>query len=252
MRTGIVYAIRCKTNDKVYVGSSVKGKRRWADHRSDLRKGRHHSRHLQRAWNKYGEGEFTFTVLEEVPEDRLLQREQHWMDSLRACDSDFGFNCYPTAGSPLGRTVTEASRRRMSKAGKGRKLSREWREAIGRAHRGSRSHFAKLDEAKVREIKRRLARGDVASRIAVDFKVSKTAVSDIAHGRSWSHVKVGGDLSGDTSGERHWNSRLTRKKVREIRALLAKGNTIAFVAKRFGVGYSTISDIRHGRTWREK
>jgi transcriptional regulator with XRE-family HTH domain len=109
-----------------------------------------------------------------------------------------------------------------------------------------------LDEAQVKKIKQRLARGDKASQVAKDFGVTKTTISSIAHGHSWSHVEVEGDLIGDTSGERHWNSRLTQKKVRKIRELLAKGKTLSDVAQRFGVSAGTISDIKHGRTWREK
>jgi hypothetical protein len=53
-----VYGIRCVENDKYYVGSSTKVKARISTHKRSLRNGVHHSRKLQRAWDKYGEVEF--------------------------------------------------------------------------------------------------------------------------------------------------------------------------------------------------
>jgi hypothetical protein len=42
---------------------------------------------LQNAWNKYGEDNFYFSVLELVPDkDKLIEREQYWIDKLNACD----------------------------------------------------------------------------------------------------------------------------------------------------------------------
>ncbi len=64
LRTG-VYCIRNGQNGKVYVGStsrSLTGRQK--DHLNNLRGDRHINRHLQHAWNKYGEEAFTFEVLE--------------------------------------------------------------------------------------------------------------------------------------------------------------------------------------------
>lgn len=47
-----IYEIVNTINGKRYVGSAVSLKRRWVDHRRDLRAGKHHSRHLQNAWAK--------------------------------------------------------------------------------------------------------------------------------------------------------------------------------------------------------
>ena len=48
MSSGI-YQIRCRTNDKRYVGSAVNFGARWSVHRHLLRGGKHNSIHLQRA-----------------------------------------------------------------------------------------------------------------------------------------------------------------------------------------------------------
>lgn len=50
-------------------------------------------------------------------------------------------------------------------------------------------------------------------------------------------------------GSRQPNSRLTEADVLEIKRLLASGWKIADVADRFGVGKTTISNIKNGLIW---
>jgi group I intron endonuclease len=69
----VIYKIINLVNDKFYVGSTTNQKVRFRQHRKLLRGGRHHCKHLQAAWNKYGEVKFAFVVVEEVPEVRSLQ-----------------------------------------------------------------------------------------------------------------------------------------------------------------------------------
>jgi len=78
-----VYKIECRPNGRVYVGSSKRIYRRWSEHRAALRRNRHHCRHLQRAWNVYGESQFTFLILEECGHEELELREQFHVDQIR-------------------------------------------------------------------------------------------------------------------------------------------------------------------------
>lgn len=77
-----IYAIKCKKNNKMYVGSSVNIASRFRKHKADLLKNKHHSLYLQRAWNKYGKESFIFETIEEVPKDELLDVEQMYLDCL--------------------------------------------------------------------------------------------------------------------------------------------------------------------------
>ena len=61
-----VYQIRCIPTGKIYVGSAVNLSKRQRDHVNSLRQGDHENVYLQRAWDKYGEENFEFTVLEFV------------------------------------------------------------------------------------------------------------------------------------------------------------------------------------------
>ena len=69
-----VYSITNLQNNKRYIGSSKNIESRWADHRRRLRKNTHHSIHLQRAWNEYGEQNFCFEILEECLKEQLFEK----------------------------------------------------------------------------------------------------------------------------------------------------------------------------------
>lgn len=99
MRGQWIYKIINLTNGKFYVGSTVDYKYRFKCHRARLRKDRHHSKHLQAAWNKYGEDNFLFKVIESIPEGESLQAaEDVWLIEHVGKD-----NCYNTgmrSGAP--------------------------------------------------------------------------------------------------------------------------------------------------------
>lgn len=77
----VIYKIINLVNDKFYVGSTTNKKVRFREHRKQLRGNRHHCKHLQASWNKYGEQKFSFVVVEEVPENRNLQEaEDRWLN----------------------------------------------------------------------------------------------------------------------------------------------------------------------------
>jgi group I intron endonuclease len=150
-----VYCITCTSNGKVYIGSAVCIRKRWWSHRDDLARGRHHSRHLQQAWNKYGAAAFAFDILEAVDDPaELLEREQFHIDRTKAYDRHYGYNINPTAGSNLGRTWSEATREKKIRGMTGRKASAETKTKMAAAKLGkkrkpfSEEHKANLSAAK--------------------------------------------------------------------------------------------------------
>lgn len=106
-----VYKICCSKTQKIYIGSSVRAYGRWSCHISLLRKGTHHSIHLQRAFNKHGEESFSFEIIEETQKNDLLLREQFWIDEYKPRI----YNCLLIAGSPLGVKRSKAFRDKQSK-----------------------------------------------------------------------------------------------------------------------------------------
>lgn len=100
-KTG-VYKITCLSNNKIYIGSasSIKSHSRthkgfygrWRLHLRLLEANKHTNKHLQNAWNLYGDENFTFEILEKTSPEEAENREIYLSQILNAYDSDFGFN----------------------------------------------------------------------------------------------------------------------------------------------------------------
>ena len=108
MQSGI-YKISNIVDGKIYIGSAVDLAKRRNRHLHYLRKGCHHSPHLQRAFNKFGEINFTFDVIEYCEPDALIQREQAAFDKFSP-----HYNVEKVAGSRRGRGHSVETRARMS------------------------------------------------------------------------------------------------------------------------------------------
>jgi hypothetical protein len=94
-----VYQIKNKVNGKVYIGSTVQNFRdRLNIHLSVLRNNKHHSSHLQKSWNKYGEDNFEFSIVEFIEQGRVdfrkytILREQYYMDLTKCYKREYGYN----------------------------------------------------------------------------------------------------------------------------------------------------------------
>jgi group I intron endonuclease len=80
MKGQFIYKIINTINGKFYVGSTTNTRERFRTHRNKLRRGAHHCPHLQAAWNKYGENNFLFRVIEDIPQNASLQEaEDRWL-----------------------------------------------------------------------------------------------------------------------------------------------------------------------------
>lgn len=114
---GVIYAIKNLVNGKIYVGSTINFDHRKKSHLSLLKRGKHHSRKLQMAWNKYGEDSFVFLILKEVDNISSLHvEEQSVIDALDASGKD-GYNIAKCAGAPMtGRKHTEEAKAKIGKA----------------------------------------------------------------------------------------------------------------------------------------
>lgn len=110
-----IYKITCSGNGKVYIGSATNFCTRWSMHLHDLRNNKHHGDYMQNSYNKYGEESFQFEILEYVEDvDKLIVREQYWLDTIKPYNRDVGFNTLEHAGSALGATVSEETKYKLS------------------------------------------------------------------------------------------------------------------------------------------
>jgi len=113
-----VYSILNLVTGRCYVGSSVNVPQRWREHLSALTRGVHVNTDLQADWQRYGAKAFSWSLLEESSTRQdAISAEQSHIDSTPDL-----YNAARRAGSGPrdGFTHTDASKRKMSEAKKGR------------------------------------------------------------------------------------------------------------------------------------
>lgn len=128
-----VYAIVNLISGKQYIGSAVDIKKRRGDHFTMLKKGSHHCRHLQNAYNKYGRTRFGFKIIMECQASELVRNEQRHMDGARKNNL---YNSCPTAGSFLGIKRTPETIARLSASNSGKKRTQEHCRRMSEARKG--------------------------------------------------------------------------------------------------------------------
>lgn len=255
LRQSGIYEIRCLVNGKVYIGSAVWIAKRWRHHREALRKGSHHSPTLQRAWNKYGEGAFEFSVLLLAPPERLIELEQAELDARRAAQPGQGFNVNPVAGSNLGRVFGPEFGEKIRKAKLGTKLTPEQCAAIsermkGNQHLRGHEHTAEtLAKLRTARAGKKPALGMVHgpdARAAVSAAHKGKPLSD-EHKRKISASHVGKKHSAEhTRNVARAQAKLTPEKVQQVRVLLAQGLSMQRIGQVVGCSAQTVCNIRHG------
>ena len=137
--TGI-YQIKSKINNKIYIGSAIYFKNRWALHKKSLINNKHHSIYLQNHFNKYGLDDLEFIILEVCDKSNLIVKEQFYIDKFNP-----EFNMCKIAGSALGIKRSEETKEKVRKANLGLKHP-EWRNKIKSKSQGGENHWTKFKE----------------------------------------------------------------------------------------------------------
>lgn len=91
MNSGI-YMIKNIKNNKIYVGSSINLVNRKYKHFWMLEKSLHDNEYLQKSFNKYGKESFEFQILEICNSDKLIERENFYIDKYKSCNVESGYN----------------------------------------------------------------------------------------------------------------------------------------------------------------
>lgn len=133
----VIYCIKNIINNKIYIGSAKNFRIRRNLHLLQLKKNKHHSIVLQRAWNKYGENNFEFIELTSVLNLKdLIKIEQLFIDELKP-----QYNICPIANSSLGVKRSKITREKISKSQLGRKYSKERKLQISNRIKGENNPF---------------------------------------------------------------------------------------------------------------
>lgn len=162
-----IYLITNTKNNKKYVGQSWNIFQRWTNHRTSLRGGYHGNTHLQNAWNKYGEDNFTFEILKECgTQEELNECEINYIAYFNSANQDFGYN------DELGGN------------GAGKKTE-EFKNSMSLAKRGV---LASLSKDDVRHIKMMIFLGIDRKEIFKQFNTNRAVVTAICTGQTYSYI----------------------------------------------------------------
>jgi group I intron endonuclease len=150
------YRILNLINNKVYNGSSTRISYRLSSHKKALKNKKGQTKHLQRAFDKYGEKNFSFEVREEIAivwdwknwtkkekkflSETLFLWEQKHIDEDESYKPEKGYNVCKVAGSTIGYEFTKDQREYLSNVCSGelngmfgKKHSKKTRKKMSRA-----------------------------------------------------------------------------------------------------------------------
>lgn len=87
-----IYCIENMINNKKYIGQSKNINDRWYKHKNELNRSAHDNDYLQKSWNKYGEENFRFYILECCSVEELDKKENYYIDLHNTLNRDYGYN----------------------------------------------------------------------------------------------------------------------------------------------------------------
>lgn len=105
-----IYCIKNLVDNKIYVGQSVNINARWRQHRSHLRRNMHRNEHLQNAWNKYGEINFEFSILELCDIEVMDELERFYIERYDSMSRQNGYNC--ESGGNIKKKASDETRKK--------------------------------------------------------------------------------------------------------------------------------------------
>lgn len=115
-----IYLIKNNISKKEYIGQSINIEKRWKDHKKDLRNNIHKNQHLQNAYNKYGENNFNFYILEECDKSILNDKEKFYIKKRNTYKC--GYNMNSGGNSYIAKNPKE-KKKKISSYNKGKVLS---------------------------------------------------------------------------------------------------------------------------------
>jgi len=126
-----VYIIKNLINQKVYIGQTKNFANRKAGHLYAVE--RKIDRPLYRSINKHGVDNFLFEIIEnDISDETINEHEQFWVLHNDSFNPEKGYNL--TSGGNQGMNVSEETRKKLSEAHKGKKLSQKHIDAIKRGN----------------------------------------------------------------------------------------------------------------------
>jgi len=129
-RVSGIYCIVCTKTKAIYIGSAVDLSKRLTDH---LIYGKSNKR-LQKALTFYKMENFKIQILEYCELNKLIEREQYYLDWLFSQPNELRYNFCLVVKTKLGTNHSEETKQKISVALTGRIISEEIKAKISKSH----------------------------------------------------------------------------------------------------------------------
>lgn len=232
-----IYIIENKINEMVYAGQTTNTfEKRFYKHLAALR---HHqeqeNRNLVKDYNKYGEENFYFKVIEVITydwSDKINLREEYWVNYYMS--QNRAYNIFP-GGSNWASVKIKNHFNSL-----GRKASTETREKLSDQQKSKRVNLLD-DKTKqlIINIKKDFMSGMNASEISRKYNVSRKNVSNILVKNTYPSITVDGWEEFQSNRKKQ----LTDADAEDIRKLYIEGYKVKDLAKQYECTEQNIRDI---------
>ena len=221
-----IYGIKNLINSKIYVGKTgMNFGDRWDSHKSLLRNNKHFNPYLQNAWNKYGEENFDFEIVEECDVEELDKKEQYYIKSYKEKNISYNLSDGGEGGGFLCQHLSDDTKRKIGEKNRinmtGKKFSEETKQKMSQSQIKRYSQWTEED---------RQVWGKMSAEKASGYKWNDE-----------SRQKMYGNKNGATH---------TEDEVKEIRRLYEVENkTCREISDLFSLSYNYIYGIVKYKRW---
>lgn len=216
-KLGCIYRWCNLVNGKCYYGQTMNVRRRYWQHLNGLRKNIHFNTYFQNVWNSCDGNDFRFEIVEEnVPIEKLTEREQWWLDFTKCYLPQYGYNRSSYA-EPI-TSITQKGRSKNPESSKKASKTMKLQFKNGRVtwNRG----LTKEIDSRIREYGKKISLIQIGK---VGHKKGKTFEKLYGKEEALRRKKL---ISEQTKGRVAWNKGLTgvySKEVLENMSRVRKG-----------------------------
>lgn len=236
-----IYSITNLKNGKMYIGMSSQLRKRKYTHFWSLREGHHCNAHLQNSYNKHGEHNFIFNIIEECQEEILSTREVYYIEKYNSVES--GYNLTYGGEGTIGYKFTDEQKEKISNSKLGIKKTKEQLKRHSKAMK----KLWECPEYRVKMSKRNI--GNAWNKDRIHTEETRIKISKGGKGRVVKE-EVKEYLSQLYQGEGSSNVKLTESDVIDIRLRFLNGERQCDIKKDYPVTTQSIYDIVRNRRWK--